>query len=248
VSTSTALSHEQRLGALETQLGALALVYESRRDSRCVFTCAYEFMTRRLRERLPDAELADPDWIVALAETFGALYVASVTAWDADRAEVPPGWRSVFETICPKRTSPVEDLVFAMAAHIIRDLPHALVDVGLTDAEGRSHIGDFHAINRIMGDTVDDMQEEIGRRYAHYLRWLDRVGRAEDELLSNYGIHVSRSMAWYNAMRLLDPDSSEAAAASIDKSPGDFVSKIMRQPLLRVLRLLVHTLRRWPAA
>jgi hypothetical protein len=248
VSTGVALSHEERLAALQARLEELALAYEARRDSRCVFTHAYAFMTRRLKEDLAGAQLADPDWIVALAEAFGGLYVAAVTAWDDDRARVPPGWRSVFETICPKRTSPVEDLVFAMAAHIIRDLPHALVKVGLADAQGRSHIGDFHAINRMMGDTVDDMQSEIGQRYAHYLRWLDRVGRAEDELLSNYGIHVSRSMAWYNAMRLLDPSSSERAAASIDKSPGDFITEIMRQPILRILRLLVHSLRRWPAA
>jgi hypothetical protein len=248
VTSGTALGHRERLAALEARLDELALAYEARRDSRCVFTHAYAFMTRRLREELPGAELADPDWIVALAEAFGALYVGAVTAWDDDRASVPPGWRSVFETICPKRTSPVEDLVFAMGAHIIRDLPHALVQVGVTDPQGRSRIGDFHAINRIMGDTVDDMQSEIGERYAHYLRWLDRVGRAEDELLSNYGIHVSRGMAWYNATRLLDPSSSDRAAASIDKSPGDFVAEVMRQPLLRLFRLLVHSLRRWPAA
>jgi len=69
-----------------------------------------------------------------------------------------------------------------MAAHIIRDLPHALTQVGLEDVDGRSHIRDFHAINKIMGDTVDDMQSRIGERYAHYLRWLDGVGRAQDEL------------------------------------------------------------------
>jgi hypothetical protein len=229
-------------------LEELALALEARKDSRCVFTYAYAFMTRRLKEALPTAGLADPEWIVALAETFGGLYVAAVTGWDEDRERVPEGWRSVFETICPKRTSPFEDLVFAMAGHIIRDLPHALVSVGLGDADGRSHVGDFHAINKIMGDTVDEMQSKIGERYAHYLRWLDRVGRAQDELLSNYGIHVSRSMAWYNATRMLDPASAKNAAASIEKSPGDFIREVMRQPLLRLFRLLVHSLRRWPAA
>jgi hypothetical protein len=205
-------------------------------------------MTKRLREGLPKAGLSDPDWIVELAETFGGLYVAAVTGWDEDREHVPPGWRSVFSTICPQRTSPFEDLVFAMAAHIIRDLPHALVAVKLTDAEGNSHIRDFHAINKIMGNTVDDMQDRIGERYARYLRWLDRVGRAQDELLSNYGIRVSRGMAWYNATRLLDEASREEARDSIDKSPGEFIDEILGQPLLRLFRLLVHSLRRWPAA
>jgi hypothetical protein len=248
VSAVIPASEDERLDALAEQLEGLAARYEAERDSRCVFTYAYAFMTRRLAEELPDARIADPDWVVALAEAFGARYVAAVTGWDDDRASVPAGWAAVFGTICPRRTSPLEDLVFAMAAHIIRDLPHALTDVGLEDAEGRSHVGDFHAVNRVMGDTIDDMQSRIGERYAHYLRWLDRVGRAQDELLSNYGIRMSRGMAWYNAMRLLDPASRADAAKSIEDSPGDFVREIMRQPLLRLFRLIVHSRRRWPNA
>jgi hypothetical protein len=248
MSTASPVTHAERLGALQGRLEELALRYEAEQDSRCVFTYAYAFMTSRLAEELPGAGMSDPEWVVSLAEAFGARYLAAVTAWDDDRASVPGGWAAVFGTICPRRTSPLEDLVFAMAAHIIRDLPHALAEVGLEDAQGRSHVGDFHAVNAVMGHTVDDMQAAIGERYAHYLRWLDRVGRAEDELLSNYGIRMTRGMAWYNAMRLLDPASSADAAKSIEDSPGDFVREIMRQPLLRVFRLLVHSLRRWPAA
>jgi hypothetical protein len=248
LSAQGARDHEERLETLRRRLAELAMSYEAQKDSRCVFTYAYAFMTERLEEGLRSADLDDPEWIVTLAETFGQLYVSAVTGWDEDPSRVPEGWRSVFETICPARTSPLEDLVFAMAAHIIRDLPHALIAVGLDDENAKTHIRDFHSINRIMGDTIDEMQSRIGKRYAPYLRWLDRVGRADDELLSNYGIRVSRGMAWYNAARLADPASSAAAAASIDKSPGDFIREIMRQPLLRILRLLVHSLRRWPAA
>jgi hypothetical protein len=30
--------------------------------------------------------MADPRWVVALAEAFGARYVAAITGWDEDRA------------------------------------------------------------------------------------------------------------------------------------------------------------------
>jgi hypothetical protein len=59
---------------------------------------------------------------------------------------------------------------------------------------------------------------------------------------------MTRGMAWYNATRLLDPVSRAGAAKSIEDSPGDFVREIMRQPLLRLFRLVVHSMRRWPAA
>lgn len=234
------------LDSLASQLEVLAARYESERDSRCVFTGAYALMTHRIKAEVERGDLDDPEWVAALAEEFGARYLAALTAFDR-KDELPEAWRSVFETICLRRTSPLEDLVFAMAAHIVRDLPHALLSVKLEEA-GRSHIRDFHAVNAIMGHAVDEIQTEVGRRYAPYLRWLDQLGRAEDELLTNYGIRLSRGMAWYNATRLLDPGSTAAATKSIEHSPGEFIDEVMKQPLLRLLRLLVSVFRRWPRA
>jgi hypothetical protein len=246
LSRATSPTHAERLDALATELLERAAVYEANRDSRCVFTRAYALMTHRLSEDLERGALDDPAWVVALAEAFGARYIAALTAFD-EQHELPDAWRAVFDTICPRRTSPIEDLVFAMAAHIVRDLPHALVAVGLDDA-GRSHVHDFHSVNATMGRAVDEIQIEIEKRYAPYVRWLDRIGHAQDELLTNYGIRLSRGMAWYNATRLLDPASADAAAKSIERSPREFVEEVIKQPLLRILRLAVSVLRRWPKA
>jgi hypothetical protein len=226
---------------------------ERRRDSRCVFTYSYALLTRRLASKLPTSGVADPDWIVSLAEEFVSLYEVAVTAWDDD-GEVPPGWRVVFETICTRRTSVIEDLALAMAAHIMRDLPHALVAVGLDAPDGTTHVSDFHAVNAILGDAIEEIQDQVSRRYAHYVRWLDRIGGGADEIATNYGIRLSRGMAWYNATRLLDAPSAAAAAASIERSPQIVVDEVMHSSVwivriaLRVMRVTVSLFRRWPAA
>ena len=144
--------------------------------------------------------------------------------------------------------------MLAMTAHIVRDLPHALLDVGLAAPDGTTRIHDFHLVNDTMGHSIDDVQGEVSRRYGPYVRFLDRLGERYDEILTNYGIRITRGLAWYNAMRIQDPLSGEAAAASVERSPQVVVEDVMRPPVwslriaLRASRWVVAHLRRWPAA
>jgi hypothetical protein len=55
------VTHGERLAALAEQLDGLAARLEAERDSRCVFTYAYAFMTRRLAAELPTAGMTDPE-------------------------------------------------------------------------------------------------------------------------------------------------------------------------------------------
>jgi hypothetical protein len=251
--TATVASHVERLEAVATRLDAHARALEAREDSRCVFTHAYALMTRRIVAELPAGELDDAAWVVGLAETFAGRYFHALDAYDSG-AEVPPAWTAVFTTICGRRTSVLEDLVFGVYAHIVRDLPHALVEVGLADRAGRSRIRDHHILTAIVASTIEDVQEEVAARYGPYVRSLDRIGKRYDEILTGYGIRLSRGMAWYNAMRLDDPRSADAAAAAVERSPRVFIDEVMNPPIwslrvgLRASRWIVAHLRRWPTA
>jgi hypothetical protein len=81
---------------------------------------------------------------------------------------------------------------------------------------------------------------------------LDRLTGSFDEFLTNYGIRASRSVASYNAFRLMAHSAREAAAGSIARSAGLFIESV-RHPepwwlrwLIRVARLLIPRRRRWP--
>jgi hypothetical protein len=94
----------------------------------------------------------------------------------------------------------------------------------------------------------------VSEHYGPYVRWLDHVGEGYDEILTNYGIRLSRGMAWYNALRLDDPRSAASAAAAVEASTRVFVAQVMNPPLLsarvvlRVARWLAALFRRWPEA
>jgi hypothetical protein len=239
-----------RLDAIAERLDSYVARYERARDSRCVFAYAYAIMTRRIRDEIHLSGLADPEWVVALAEAFAARYFQALDDFDQNEP-LSPAWDKVFRAILDRRTSVLEDLLFGITAHIVHDLPLALVDVGLT-TNGRSHIHDFHAINEMMSGTIDTMQDQVARRYGPVIYWLDRMVESYDEILTNYGIRMSRGLAWYNADRLLDPDSIEDAKAAIEKNPMIVVDAVMNPPfwslriILRGVRWLIALLRSWP--
>jgi Family of unknown function (DUF5995) len=238
--------------ALAASLQAMADQYERARDGRCVFAFAYALMTRRLAEVFDADQALDSHWIAVLGAHFGRRYLDALDAADHDRPP-PPAWAHAFGVLRMARTSALEDLLFCMTVHIVRDLPHALCDAGLS-VDGRSRLREFHHVNDVMDQTIDDVQEMVGTRYEPYARVLDRFAANHDELLTNYGIRVSRAVAWYNANRLLDPASADEAARSIERSPRIFIELITNPPfwslrlLFRLFRMVASWGRRWPAA
>lgn len=241
---------QQRMLALAERLDARRWEFEQGKDSRCVFTYAYILITQRIGRELPTAGYREPVWVVELAEAFAERYFQALDASSENRP-VSPGWDAVFQAMARKRSSVLEDLIFSMTVHIVHDLPLALRQVGMDDARG-SHIHDFHLVNTAMGQEIDEIKRCIARRYAPYIAWLDQIGAREADLLTDYGIRVSRGLGWYNAVRLLDPASERDALQSIERSPCVFVSEILDPPryslrtMLRVGRFLVGLLRRWP--
>ena len=247
VTATPELDPAARLGAIAAELDRLTTRLEQARDSRCVFTYAYSIMTRRIAVDLSGQPAGDADWIALLADAFSKRYFAAIEAYD--RGELAEGaWRTVFDALRNRRTSALEDLVFAMTGHIVHDLPLALGDVG--PEPGR--IADFQYVNELMKGTIEVVEREVARRYSPVLRWVDRLAEGYDQILTDYGIRMSRGLAWYNALRLADPRAREGALAAIEHSPELVVSNVLDPPkislriVFRFLRLIVRLGRRWP--
>jgi uncharacterized protein DUF5995 len=208
-------------------------------------------ITRRLARGLPTAGYLDADWIIELAETFAGLYIEALDASAAGRS-AGEAWDAVFAAIDRKRSSVLEDLVFSMTAHIVHDLPAALDRVGRDGADG-SHVRDFHAVNGTMAEGIDEIETAIAKRYAPWVRRLDRLGRPYGRILSSYGIRMARGLAWYNADRLADPVSRVDARASTARNVEELIDQVLHPPAwsirtgLRLSRFAVGLFRRWPA-
>lgn len=134
----------------------------------------------------------------------------------------------------------------AMTAHIVHDLPLSLLEVGLSGADGESHIYDFHHMNDLLGKDIGPIANGVTSRYEPFFRWIDHLERRHTFVLTDFGFRVSRGVAWYNACRLLDPESKDHASDSVTRSVITLVDDVRRPPLLS-LRLLFRALR-WIAA
>jgi hypothetical protein len=240
-------SVEERLNALERRLAERARSLERAHDSRCVFTHTYALLTRQLADTLPGNAAVDAEWLTDLAEAFAARYFDAL-----DATGLPRSWTYAFAVMEQQRTSVLEDLLFGMAVHIVHDLPLTLCDIGGGRVDS-AHIADFHAVNDVMASSIEPIVDATATRYAPYVRWLDRLGGRYDNLLTDYGIRLSRGLAWYNAVRLGDGRASERARKAIDDGALHLIGDIARPPVwsvriaLRVLRWLVSFLRTWPS-
>jgi hypothetical protein len=203
-----------------------------------------------LAESLAAEYFAGMDGIDEWLAVGGGPRSAPVPAADLPE-EIPQPWRDVYTAIAHGRSYVLEDVIFAIFAHISYDLPIALQRMAQrTDVGG--HIADFHAMNTVLGAAIDIVQREVASRYSLGLAELDRLLARQDEILSNYGIRLSRGLAWYNFERLQDPAAAAGALRSIRDSTGSLIHEV-RNPddwrlrlATRVGRWLVLARRRWP--
>ncbi|MEU5216646.1 DUF5995 family protein [Streptomyces sp. NPDC020807] len=260
----------EKVTAVAALLAERVRQYDTARDPRAAFAYTYYRLTTSLATGLGTGEPAfgDPLWVAELCETLAAAYfdaMDGIDAWQAGRPagatgevraedmpdSIPLPWRDVVAAASVRRSYLLEDVLFSMMAHMSYDLPHALRQ--MTPATGnRGRIADFHRMNEVLASCIDTVQDDLAARYIVGLESWDRLFTRNDELLSNYGIRVTRGLAWFNCDRLLDPGAAEEAAASIGRSTGALISEI-RAPAdwrlrtgLWVLRRLVPDRRRWP--
>jgi len=207
-------------------------------------------MTKLFAQQIPLTKFNDPDWVLELDVLFAHEYIKALNDYDLGVIE-ENGWKLVFEKIMAKKTSVLEELLLCIAAHIIQDLPLALVKSGWRRRPEAERIADFHLANKILGEAIEEIQSQVARRYNPLLNWFDQVGHKDDEILTDYGIRLARGMAWYNAVRFF------AAPAEVAKSLTRSVENVVKQItypafsltfFLRIFRLISKLTRIWPVA
>ena len=208
-------------------------------------------MTDVIARALPTVRWEDATWIVGLAEAFSSRYFAALDGYDTNVLDAG-AWRYAFETFDRTRLSALEVLVCGMACHIIGDLPLSLTAVGFQESGPDARITDYHSMNGVLDSAIGTILDTISRTYNPALRVVEVFGVRNEELLTGYGVSLSRAAAWYNACRLQSP-SRDAASTSIEKSAQLFIDDIVRPPLfslaavVRAFRRVVALGVRWPS-
>ncbi|MEK6478734.1 DUF5995 family protein [Catalinimonas sp. 4WD22] len=246
--TTTTLTYQQRIEEVYKALDKLTRLLESQQDTRATFALVYTRMTYRILLSLNEHAYLKPETVTALTESFAHKYMSAVEAY-SNHLNCPPAWNYAFDTLKGTTTSLLDELLICMYVHISYDLPFALWEVEQKLPDALS-IHDFHLVNDVLQTSIDEIQELVARRYSYRLFSLDRYLKNNDEIITNYGIRLSRGIAWYNFQRLkahIDIESALYRSCEVNTRliiNGPY--RITRLPL-KLIRYLLNLDRFWPS-
>lgn len=188
---------------------------ERRRGSRRgYFPCMYRATTLRVARGLAEGRFEDPDRMERLDVVFAGYYLR---AWRHDGVGLPcsGAWTQAFRAARDPSLMILQHLLLGMNAHINLDLAQATVDVGGDQLDGLR--ADFDAINTILQDQLDQVQEALNR-HSPALERLDRAGGRLDEQVFHFSLCRARDAAWAQArlVAALPPAARPTACAALD--------------------------------
>ncbi|HEX3562950.1 MAG TPA: DUF5995 family protein [Solirubrobacterales bacterium] len=177
-------------------------------DASCnheaVFALTYLRTTQEFARTLNDAPdtFSDNPWIRHEDAVFAQLYFNAYDNYHAGRS-VPLAWKIAFDADRNPNIEGMGDLLLGMNAHINRDLPYTLADVGLVRSDGSSRKLDHDKVNQFLDRVIDPLQVELAQRYDPIFAIVDAEPSPADEVGALQGIRLLRENAWRNAEDLV---------------------------------------------
>lgn len=184
-------------------------------DHRAPFAVAYLRVTEEWRKRLDANYFADAAWTGHIDRVFANLYFAAYDAYAAGRRDqVPPAWALAFDAGQRKQLSALGNFLLEFNAHVNRDLPFAIAEVGTTGADRTSHKPDYDRGNDIVLSLADPVTAELVERFDPTTD--DFAFFPIDQIVLNMFLGW-RERTWRNAELLLAAPTPEAQALVADQ-------------------------------
>ncbi len=133
---------------------------------RAAFALAYLRTTESyLRSSTTPGFYRDPAFVNHEESAFAALYFAADDDWTEGRVhEVPPAWRIAFRAADRRDVSGTGDLLLGISAHVTRDLPFVLAEIGLVAPDGRSRKHDHDRVDVMLNGVIEPLLAEQAAR------------------------------------------------------------------------------------
>lgn len=187
------------------------------------FNLLYMQVTEEVDRNPPPNGWKDPAWLTRLDVIFAQFYLAAISAWVNNSANVPRSWKALFEA----RFRPgVERIQFALAgmnAHINHDLPLALLqtdtDLHLMPGKTSPEHDDFEYVNELLANVLPRALQFLASGILGELAQdTGKIGR----LLAIWNVRAARDLAWDLAdhLRCLTGIARESAMAAQDQVIG----------------------------
>ena len=177
------------------------IVSDARQQGRRLgyFAALYRRVTARVKDGIAAGEFEDGERMQRLDVVFANRYLEALRRFQNGTSPTKC-WQVAFRASTSWQLLILQHLLLGMNAHINLDL--GIAAVAATSPEQLPELkNDFFAINRILSELLDDVQERLNR-VSPGLKWLDKVGGRVDEAVMNFSIGIARDQAWAFAQQL----------------------------------------------
>lgn len=184
-------------------------------DHNLMFAYTYLKTTEQFRAGWPRG-FASPVYIAHMDGTFAKYYFDAYESWKKGNA-VSDAWQIAFDAAQSKSVSGLGDMLLGINAHISRDLPFVLEDVGLARPDGTSALDDYNLANQIIVDTQDLALAGAARRFDPDVATVSIPGLfvGKDGFLALFS--AWRAESWSRAEQLVNATTPEARQAIADQ-------------------------------
>jgi hypothetical protein len=186
-------------------------------DHNAIFALTYLRTTEEYkRSATAEGFFTDPRFINHQDAVFARYYF---DAWDAyrsgDLASTSPSWQIAFSNADDRKVAGLGNMLLGMSAHVNRDLPMVLADIGLVKPDGSSRKPDHDKVNQFLNLVMAPMLDEAAARFDPTVDDGQIDGTTIDETGLLQILVGWREMAWRNAERIVNAPTPEARAAVI---------------------------------
>ena len=183
-------------------------------DHDSLFALSYLRTTEEYkRAALEPGFFSDTPFVNHEDAVFARYYFDAYDAWHrGDTAGTPKAWQVALDAADDRSVDGGTNVLLGISAHINRDLPYVLWEIGLVKADGTSRKPDHDKVNEFLNRVV--LYPEIHARF-------DDSVSPDQQDGAIHAIIAMRENAWRNAERLRAAEGNPLLFAAVKKSIED---------------------------
>ena len=184
--------------------------WEAAHDRRAIFLGCYRLMTGNMLDAIDAGRFHDGVWVSRLLHRFTDYYFDALRLYDQNSPVTSLVWKLAHDATRDDEVTTLQHLLLGVNAHINFDLVFALYDQlvpewnSLSAEQRAQRHADHETVNRIIGETVDAVQDQVIDRHSPWFEFVDKLLGPVDEWLTSHLISHWREEVWNNAVCYLD--------------------------------------------
>ncbi len=174
-------------------------------DHDSTFAFTYLLTTEEYRDAVEDPNFfTDNAFVNHQDAVFAEYYFDQYDDWHRGAvAQVSPAWRIAFDAADRQKVTGMGSVFLGMNAHVNRDLPFVLAEIGLVKPDGTSRKPDHDRVNDFLNATNQYLLVEAAKVLDPTLDDGDIPGLTMDNSTMVQALVTWREQAWRNAERLV---------------------------------------------